>query len=133
MAKILVIDDDIMVRQYLKKVLASFGYVVLAAADGSEGLSIAARELPDLIICDVSMPVMDGVETVRSIRKEKALCEIPVIMITVDSQKETIMDLLKLGISYYFTKPLQCSTLQKKINQVLEIEEEKKSKSSVDT
>ncbi len=128
MSRVLVIDDDAAMRKAIRRVTALSGHMVFEAADGVEGLSVAGRESPDLIICDLLMPIMDGVETVRLIRKEEALSKIPVIILTGVSEKKTVVDVLELGVSYYFTKPVDFSLLGKKIGQVLELEQKRRKK-----
>ena len=126
MAKILVIDDDQAMRKFISISLGSLRHKIFEAASGIQGLSIAAREIPNLIICDYMMPEMNGLETLQLIRKEKSLNDVPVIIITVETDRQTIMDFLNLGISYYFAKPIDFMALKKKVQQVLEFEDNRK-------
>lgn len=80
--KILIVDDNRTMRKALELKLSSYGYRIVTAGDGKEGLEIAARELPDLIISDVDMPVMDGGEMVSKLRASGRTSDIPVIFLT---------------------------------------------------
>ncbi len=119
MAKILVIDDDTKIRGLISGILERAGHTILEAVNGLEGLSVAAGEHPDLVICDLMMPVMGGLETIRVMRKDKGLSDLPVIVITCNSDKQTITDILDLGISYFFAKPIDFAKLKNKVQEVL--------------
>ncbi len=80
--KILVVDDNRTIKLLLEKRLAAEGYIVVTASDGREGLAAAAREMPDLILSDVDMPVMDGGEMVSKIKSSIRTSHIPVIFLT---------------------------------------------------
>ena len=75
------------------------------AANGEEGLAVAAREMPDLIILDYNMPVMDGVSMLRRLRENADLRRTPVIMLTAESSAENIATVARLGVRDYVTKP----------------------------
>ena len=96
MSKVLVIDDDTAMRKAISRVTALSGHTVFEAADGIEGLSVAARESPDLIVCDLLMPVMDGITAVKRIMRSTPL---PILMfssLTTDGAKATL-DALDAG------------------------------------
>jgi CheY-like chemotaxis protein len=80
--KILVVDDNRTIKLLLEKRLVAEGYVVVTASDGREGLSVAAREMPDLVLSDVDMPVMDGGEMVSKLKGSIRTSHIPVIFLT---------------------------------------------------
>ena len=128
MAKILIIDDDAGTRKFVARVAAVLGYSLIEASNGLEGLSAAVREMPDLIVCDILMPTMDGLETVKLIRKEKALRDTPIVMITIVSEHETIMKFLNMGISYYFVKPVDFSKFKNKVRQIMDVEQNRRKK-----
>ncbi len=128
MAKILIIEDDAWVGKLTSRAMLSSRHTVTNAENGLEGLSAAARELPDLIITDLMMPAMDGIETIKLMRQNELLKDIPVIVLTSVRDKETILSMLKLGVSYYYTKPVEFEILQKKVAQVLEYEISRKTK-----
>ncbi len=101
--KILVVDDNRTIRLLLEKRLVAEGYRVVTASDGKEGLSAAARELPDLILSDVDMPVMDGGEMVSMLKGSSRTSHIPVIfltsLITKDQNKQP-----STGENWYISK-----------------------------
>ena len=119
MAKILIIDDDAMMRKLVSSTLEKTGHTIIEAVDGHEGLSLAASEKPDLVICDLMMPVMGGVETVRLIREDKNISHLPVIVTTCNTDKQTILSMLEIGVSYYLAKPLDFAKLATKVQEVL--------------
>jgi DNA-binding response OmpR family regulator len=80
--KILVVDDEVAVRSLLEDFFTPHGYEVITAADGKEGLALAAKELPDLILLDVMMPGIDGMEVCRRLKASEGTGAIPVIMMT---------------------------------------------------
>ncbi len=102
---ILVVDDDSYIRQYLTKRLTTLGYTVLQAEDGVEGLEVARKEMPDLIISDWMMPRMDGMELCRSIKNDDHLRFTYLIILTAkDTQDEKIAG-IEQGADDYLTKP----------------------------
>ena len=115
--KILVVEDDGDVVEMLKLRLEASGYDVLAAANGTEGLEKARREHPDLIVCDITMPVMDGFSFVRGLHEKPATRKIPVIVLT---GKDKMQDIFQFeGVRDYLVKPCRASELLSKIQQYL--------------
>lgn len=115
---ILVIDDELQTRQLLTRILGR-EYHVLTAADGEDGLDIARKEMPDLIICDVMMPRMDGFQFVASIKDDKSLQYIPVIMFTARNLDEDQVVAFKHGADAYLTKPVSLELLRTRVRQIL--------------
>ena len=103
--KILSVDDSKAVRKLLARMFGSFDCELCEAANGEEGLAVAAREIPDLIILDYNMPVMDGVSMLRKLRENANLRRTPVIMLTAESSAENIATVARLGVCDYVTKP----------------------------
>ena len=99
--KILAVDDSKTIRMIVKKAFKAYDCKVLEAADGKEGLETASREKPDLIVLDITMPVMSGPEMLTELKKDPALKEIPVIMLTAESGKENVVQILKMGVKDY--------------------------------
>src|SRR5882757_8034386 len=87
---------------------------MVEAANGEEGLAAAAREKPDLIILDVTMPVMDGVTMLTKLKEDEALKSIPVIMLTAESGRENVLHIAKLGVRDYLVKPFKDDQLIEK-------------------
>ncbi|MCQ8894268.1 MAG: response regulator [Methanolinea sp.] len=109
MAKILVIDDSRFQRRLISSVLEEKGYEVVTAGDGKEGFAVALRETPDLVICDLLMPGIDGYSFVRMVRKERL--GTPVLVFTSDIQKTTRDICLELGACDILNKPVDRETL----------------------
>ncbi len=103
--KILSVDDSKAVRMRLARLFRPFACEVFGAANGEEGLAVAAREMPDLILLDYNMPVMDGVSMLRRLREHADLRRTPVIMLTSESRAENIATVARLGVRDYITKP----------------------------
>ena len=80
MKSILVIDDNDEIRQLIKAVLATYGFTVLEAANGQTGMALISEERPDLVVCDVNMPGMDGYQTLGAVRESSAIAQIPFIL-----------------------------------------------------
>ena len=104
-SKILTVDDSKAVRKLLARMFRPFDCELYEAANGEEGLAVAAREIPDLIILDYNMPVMDGVSMLRKLRESANLRRTPVIMLTAESSAENIAAVARLGVCDYVTKP----------------------------
>ena len=105
MAKVLVADDERDIREMLVDTLVDAGYDVLEAAYGELALDLARRESPDLVLLDVWMPVMDGLEVLRRLRESPDMEGLPVILLTAMSAIEGEPAGLKLGVQHYITKP----------------------------
>jgi CheY-like chemotaxis protein len=103
--KILSVDDSKAVRRLLARLFRPFSCELFEAANGEEGLAVAVRERPDLIILDYNMPVMDGVSMLRQLRENAELRRTPVIMLTAESSAENIATVARLGVRDYVTKP----------------------------
>lgn len=115
---VLVIDDNTDIRQY-ERTLLQDEYVVLEAADGKEGLAVALKEVPDLVICDVMMPVMDGLELTEQLKTNTATSHIPVIMLTAKNLEEHRAEGYEHGADSYITKPFHSKVLLARIENLL--------------
>lgn len=115
---ILVIDDNNDIRQY-EHTLLQDDYIVMEAVDGKEGLEIAKKEVPDLVICDVMMPVMDGLEFTEQLKTNKATSHIPVIMLTAKNLEEHRAEGYEHGADSYITKPFHSKVLLARIENLL--------------
>jgi two-component system cell cycle response regulator len=105
--KILSVDDSRTIRLIVGKAFRPYDCTIIEAANGEEGLATAAREKPDLIILDVTMPVMDGVTMLGKLKEDPALKAIPVIMLTAESGRENVLLIAKLGVRDYLVKPFK--------------------------
>lgn len=117
--KVLVVDDESDVVSTVQYRLEFCEFEVIAAANGKEGLEKAASEKPDLILLDISMPVMDGHEMLERLKSRPDLKDIPVIMLTAYSDAKDIAKAADLGIVDYITKPFDFTELMRKISNAL--------------
>lgn len=115
---ILIIDDNNDIRQYERTLLQDY-YFVLEASDGREGLEIARKEVPDLVICDVMMPVMDGLEFTQQLKTNTATSHIPVIMLTAKNLEEHRAKGYEQGADSYITKPFHSKVLLARVENLL--------------
>lgn len=117
--KILVVDDDLDTVKLVGTTLEKQGYVILAAQDGVEALQKVAQHHPDLILLDVMMPKMDGIEVMRRLRADPATSAIPVIMFTAKAQVDDKVAGLEAGADEYLTKPTHPAELVARVRSVL--------------
>ncbi len=115
-ATILVVDDEPQIRRVMRTTLTAQGYAIVEARDGQEALEKMRSERPDLVILDVNMPVMDGLETCRAIR---AGSNVPVIMLTVRSAEKDKVRALDAGADDYIVKPFGIQELLARIRAAL--------------
>ena len=116
---ILSVDDSKTIRLVLARLFRPFACEVCEAANGAEGLAVAAQKKPDLIILDHNMPVMDGVTMLRRLREDAALKRTPVIMLTAESGCENIATVARLGVRDYLTKPFREDQLLAKAGRII--------------
>jgi CheY-like chemotaxis protein len=121
MAKILLVEDNEMNRDMLSRRLARRGHEILVALDGGEGIARALADLPDLVLMDMSLPVLDGWEATRRIKADPATSMIPVIALTAHAMAGDREQALAAGCDDYDTKPIELDRLIEKINALLEI------------
>lgn len=108
---LLVIDDDEGFREFLRKLLDRAGFQVLLATNGREGIDLARKCIPDLILCDLEMPVLDGYGVLAALRQEPALAPLPVVFLTGQTEPEQLRRGMNLGADDYLTKPVANSDL----------------------
>src|ERR1044072_4034412 len=111
MKKILVIDDEVWLREMILLALSQKGYQVVEAANGEEGIAKARQELPDLILCDVNMQKVDGYLTLSSLRSEPATAAIPFILMTGLADQAGMRHGMELGADDYLPKPFTIEAL----------------------
>lgn len=115
----LVIEDDDAVRTLVQKLLESDGFTVLTAADGLEGLVQLEGLKPDVVLCDVMMPNLDGMEFTRAIKKHSSTRNLPVIFLTAKTDTRTIAEGISAGAKFYLTKPFNHAELLQKVRKAL--------------
>ena len=119
MAKILIVEDNEMNRDMLSRRLERRGYAIAIAVDGCAGVEMARTEAPDLILMDVSLPVMDGWEASRRIKGDPATAAIPIIALTAHAMTSDRDKSIKAGCNDYDTKPVELPRLLGKIEALL--------------
>jgi Response regulator containing a CheY-like receiver domain and an HTH DNA-binding domain len=105
--RILVIDDEAKLRRQFAALLAAEGFTVLEAKNGREGVDLARREQPDLVMCDITMPEMNGHRVLETLRQEPATAHLPFIFLTGWSEKADVRTGMNLGADDYLTKPVE--------------------------
>ncbi len=126
--KILTVDDSKTIRMIVARAFQPFDCEIAEAANGVEGLAAAAREKPDLIILDLIMPLMDGVEMLAKLKSDPVLKSIPVIMLTAEAGRENVLKIAKLGVRDYMVKPFKEDALLEKAGRVLNLQVKAKEK-----
>ncbi len=122
MLNVLLIDDSAVIRKMLRRVLGDHALgvtEVFEAADGQEGLAVLARVEVQLVLCDVNMPVMDGLEFLQELRKQEDRRTIPVLMVTTESGQESVFKALQLGARGYVRKPFTPDEVKQKVVECL--------------
>ena len=121
--KILLIDDPSTMRKIQKRVISELhpDAIVLEAGNGKEALDVLKANNNDFtfILCDINMPEMNGMETLKAIRSQPETAKLPVIMCTSVAEKGQVMEAIKAGATNYLVKPFQPADLQSKISAVL--------------
>jgi CheY-like chemotaxis protein len=119
-AKILIVDDSTETVQMLTAWLQGDGYDTVAVDNGQVALSVAAQEAPDLILMDVNMPVMDGIEACRQLHANPATNTIPVILVSANNPTEARAEGLLAGASDYITKPINLPDLSERAASIIQ-------------
>jgi DNA-binding response OmpR family regulator len=116
---ILVLEDDPSVQMLMRKQLTAHGYKVTTASDGLDGLMKLEAVKPDLIICDVMMPNLDGIEFVKAVKGHGDTQRIPVIFLTAKTDPRSMIDGINVGARFYVTKPFAIDDLLSKVTRAL--------------
>jgi len=119
MTKILIVDYDQLIRDSLSDTLIDNGYEVIQAGDGEEAFELAIEEIPDIILLEVMMPVMDGFEVLRRLRGTPTTEAIPVVFLSAGAVFEGEQDAVRLGVNHYITKPFDPDMLQATVRVAL--------------
>ena len=121
--KILTVDDSKIVRLIVQKTFKPFDCDIFEASNGVEGMAAAAKETPDIILLDVTMPVMDGVEMLGKLKADPRLKAIPVIMLTAESGTDNVRRIVKIGVRDYIVKPFKDGVLVAKVTRIIELQQ----------
>lgn len=119
--KILTVDDSKTIRLIVTKALKPFDVDVFEASNGVEGVAVAMREKPDLILLDLTMPIMDGSECLAKLKSHADLKNTPVIMLTAESGKDNVMKIAKMGVRDYLVKPFKEDMLVERAGRIIEL------------
>lgn len=123
--KILTVDDSKTIRMIVKKAFRPYDCQIVEGENGVEGLALAAKEKPDLIILDITMPVMNGAEMLAKMKEESELKDIPVIMLTAEAGKDNVMKIVQLGVKDYMVKPFKGEQLIERVTKIMPLAEKK--------
>ena len=113
--KILTVDDSNTIRMIVKRAFKPYDCEILEAEDGLKGLEKMRGEKPDLVLLDVDMPVMGGVEALKKIRDDPEINNIPIIMLTAEADKKMVVSIMKMGVKGYVVKPFNINELAQRV------------------
>ena len=118
-AKVLVIDDAVHIRRLIIRMLEHDNYTAVQAGNGREGLQVLKQEMPDVVTCDISMPVMDGYQFLMAAKNNPETEHIPIVIVTALGQEGEINKATELGADACLTKPFSSSHLREVLDTVL--------------
>lgn len=119
MKKILVAEDNLANRELIREILEAGGYEVVEACDGREALEKIAEAMPDLVLLDIQMPILDGFAIVRQLRENPRFTDLPVVALTAFAMRGDRERALAAGFTAYLTKPFDLQLLRTQIAQIL--------------
>jgi two-component system, cell cycle response regulator len=120
-SRILTVDDSKTIRLIVAKAFKSFDCDIFEASNGVEGLAVAARERPEIIILDLTMPIMDGSEMLAKLKGNPDLKGIPVIMLTAEAGRENVLKIAKMGVRDYLIKPFKEEVLIDRVGRIIDL------------
>ena len=115
---ILIVEDNAEFRMLLKQIVSDAGYRALAADNGEDGVAVAKREMPDMILLDIRLPRMDGYQVTRAVRADSSVARTPIILVSVQSNMAEIVKGLKLGADDYVIKPFDPEEIAARIESL---------------
>ena len=121
--RVLLVDDSAVMRKMVERSLRESGIAVgevLEANDGWEALAVAREKSPDLILCDINMPTMDGLEFLRNLQGTEAAWKIPVVMVTTEGSEARVTEAMSAGARGYICKPFTAEQLKSKVLPLVE-------------
>jgi len=119
---VLIVDDSSSMRAIVKKIIKVSGFNIgelLEAADGKEAIKVLADEWVDLVLTDINMPNMSGLELISEIKKDEMLKSIPVVMVTTEGSEKRIQESMKLGASGYIKKPFLPEDIKRTLSAIM--------------
>lgn len=120
MKTVLLIEDNLEIRENTAEILELAGYRILAADNGQEGVQLATELRPDVILCDIMMPQLDGYEVLQILKRNPATACIPLVYLTAKTEKSEIQKAMELGAAGYICKPFEVTDLIYEIEKSLE-------------
>ncbi len=117
--KVLIVEDDAEIRHFIKTYLEMEGYQIIEACNGKEALNLVHRKKPNLVVTDLMMPEMDGVEFYKIMKENNETKAIPIIVLTVKNSFDDIRYAYLIGVDEYITKPFDPNFLSTKIRELL--------------
>ena len=117
--KILIVDDSIAVHEKFRGILVENGFEVFQALDGIDGIKKAVEHLPDLILMDINMPGMSGLEAARILKATRATAGIPISMFTTEDERDSIVTAVMTGVKDYIIKTMEPAAVLERIRSVL--------------
>lgn len=119
MSRILVVDDNPVSRELMREVLEAPGREILEASNGVEAMACARLYVPDLVLLDIQMPLMDGLSVLRAMRQDPSLASMRVLAVTAFAMTGDRQRALDVGFDDYITKPVDCAALRKQVEVLL--------------
>jgi CheY-like chemotaxis protein len=119
MTKILIAEDNATNRELFRELLEARGYTVVEACDGTEALQMMEQALPDILLLDIGMPVLDGFAVVRAIRENPRLAALPVLAVTAYAMQGDRERVLESGFDGYLSKPINATSLARELERLL--------------
>jgi DNA-binding response OmpR family regulator len=119
--KVLTVDDSRTIRLIVKKAFEFYNCELFEAENGEQGITRAAELQPDLIVLDITMPVMNGIQMLTLLKKDEKLKNIPVIMLSAESGKEHVMKIVKMGVTDYIVKPFKGDQLIDRARKIIDL------------
>lgn len=123
---LLIVDDSVSIRQIIKRVISLSGFDsgnIYEAENGLAAFKVLAGKQVDIVLSDIHMPEMDGIVLLEKIKNNKALCDIPVIMVTTEAREQLVRKVMELGASGYITKPFHPEEIKRLLQKVLGVED----------
>jgi len=124
---VLVVDDDPVILKLLEVNFEMEGFTVLVARDGEEGIQVARDDQPDLVVSDIMMPKVSGLELVTALKGDPSTSDIPIILLSAKAQNADVRSGLDAGADDYVTKPFEPLDLVDRVNRLLEARSSKRS------
>ena len=119
--RVLTVDDSTTIRKIVRKAFTPYNCEIIEAQNGVEGLAAANKDKPDLIILDITMPIMTGVEMLTKLKIERDLKDIPVIMLTAESGRDKVTEVIRMGIRDYMVKPFKGEELIERVKKLVRL------------